>query len=247
MIPRMTTDPWEAVARVAGAGLAARDEDDFRHRLEEVAGRLFPGARVEWDGPAGRPLEIDGRRLGTLSVVPADPRLLDAVLPVAARALDRVRLMDRSTLDPLTRLPVRARFCAEFEDAVASARRPLSLLLVDGDHLKDKNEVYGSAAVDGLLRDLGGLLAARFPEATRGRWDGDRFPLVLSVDDPREAAEELRRLIEGRAFPEDLRCTVSIGVASHRAGEPASALFARAEDAVRAAKRAGGNRVEIAR
>jgi diguanylate cyclase (GGDEF)-like protein len=247
MIPRMPTGPWEAIARVAGAGLAARDEDDFKHRLEEVAGRLFPGARIEWDAPSGRPLEVDGRRLGTLSVTPADPGLLDAVLPVAARALDRVRLFDRSTLDPLTRLPVRARFTAEFENAVASGRSPLALLIVDGDHLKDKNEVYGSAAVDDLLRDLGGLLAARFPDATLGRWDGDRFPLVLSVDDPRGAAEELRRLVEGRAFPKELRCTVSIGVASHRAGEMPAALFSRAEDAVRAAKRAGGNRVETAR
>jgi len=179
----------------------------------------------------------------------ADLALLATVAPQAAFALHHARLYERATTDGLTGLPNRQRFTVELEDAVAGGA--LSLLLADVDHLKDKSEVYGRPVADRALAELAELLQGRLGSA--GRLGDDDFGAVLAGVDGSHAqdmAEDLRKAVNDRIFDEPhegIHLTVSVGVAQLRTGEMASSLFARASDALATAKRAGRNRVEVAR
>jgi len=176
--------------------------------------------------------------------------LLASLAPQMGLALRNARLFEKATSDPLTGLPNRQRFVAELEDAVSSDG-PLSLVLLDVDHLKDKNDVYGPSVGDRALAELGGLLR-HLPVAASARSGDDEFALLLraGADRARDLAEDLRRTIDGRVFDEPhegIHLTVSAGVAGRRAGEMPAGLFARASDALAAAKREGRNRVSLAK
>lgn len=179
--------------------------------------------------------------------------LLAAVAPQAAFALHHARLYERATADGLTGLPNRQRFTVELEDAVA-AGAPLALLLADIDHLKDKNEVYGRAVGDRVLAELAEALHARLPAAVCvARTGEDEFGAVIpgvGAAHARDLAEDLRRFVNDRVWDsphEGIHITVSVGVAELRTGEMASGLFTRAGEALAAARRAGRNRVDVAR
>lgn len=180
-------------------------------------------------------------------------RLLAAVAPQAAWALHHARLHDRATTDALTGLPNRQRFTVELEEAIAADAKT-TLVLADIDHFKDKNEVYGRAVGDRALAELGALLHGRFASAADiARTGDDEFGVLLRFPDAahaRSVAEDLRKAVNDRIFDEEhegIHLTLSAGVAALRSGEMASGLFARAVDALAAAKRAGRNRVEVAR
>lgn len=191
--------------------------------------------------PANRPFGV------------AELGLIATVAPQAASALYTARLYDRATSDGLTGLPNRQRFTVELEDAV-TVGGPLSLLLVDVDNLKDKSEVYGRATADRALAELGRLFQDRLPSALCAARTGDDefgaiLPEVLAAH-AHDLAEDLRKAVNDKVFDEDhegIHLTVSAGVAERRSGEMASAFFARAADALAAAKRGGRNRVDVAR
>ena len=182
-----------------------------------------------------------------------DLRLLATVAPQAAFAIHHARLYHRATSDALTGLPNRQRFTAEMEDAV-SAGAGVSLILADLDNFKDKNEVYGRAVGDRALTEFAVLLDGRLPAAgCVARLGDDEFGALLPGSDvgrAREIAEDLRKAADDRVFDEaheGIHLTISAGVAAIKGGEMASSLFARASDALAASKRAGRNRVEMAR
>src|SRR5882672_7560723 len=160
------------------------------------------------------------------------------------------KLFGKATTDDLTALPDRKRFIAELEDALA-VDAPLALILVDVDHLKDKNDVYGRVVGDRALSELGAVLKA-LPVLSASRAADDEFALLLRVDaaHARDFAEDFRKLVDNRVFDETgegIHLTVSIGIAERKAGEMPSGLFARAAEALSASKRDGRNRVTLAR
>lgn len=214
------------------------------------------------EGPSSAlcaPLFSDRHPVGAILVERGAPfsaeelKLLATVAPAAAAAIHHARLFDRATLDDLTGLPNRQRFTAELEDAVA-AGGAVSLTLFDVDRLKDKNDVYGRAVGDRALAELGLMIRGRLVAATCGSRTGDdEFAVLfggLDAAHARDLAEDFRRAVNDRIFDEShdgIHLTVSAGVAELKRGEMASALFARAADALAAAKRGGRDRVEVAR
>jgi len=176
--------------------------------------------------------------------------LLASLAPQISLAVRNARLFDRATADALTALPNRQRFVAELEQAVAT-EDPLTLILLDVDHLQDKIAVYGYQVGDRSLAELGDLLR-NLPVQASARSGGDEFALLLRVDAARarDFAEDLRKTIEGRVFDEPhegIHLTVSLGVAQRRPGEMPAGLFTRATEALASAKRDGRNRVALAR
>jgi diguanylate cyclase (GGDEF)-like protein len=175
---------------------------------------------------------------------------LAALATPAARALRNARIFAKATTDDLTGLPNRPRFVAELDEAV-SHNAPLSLILLDLDHFKDKNDVYGSSVGDRTLSEMGEFLRS-LPVLAAARSGDDDFALLLQVAaaPARDFAEDLRKSLNDRIFDEaheGVHLTVSAGVAEVRGGEMASALYARAAEALATAKRSGRNRVEVAR
>jgi diguanylate cyclase (GGDEF)-like protein len=182
-----------------------------------------------------------------------DLKLVATIAPQAGFAIHHARLYDRATSDALTGLPNRQRFTVELEEAVASGGA-YSLVVSDLDNFKDKNEVYGHAVGDRVLAELAGLLQGRLDASTCvARSGDDEFVALLRGIDAahaRDLAEDLRRAVNDRIFDEEhegIHLTLSSGIAGLKPGEMASSLFARAMDALAAAKRGGRNRVEAAK
>ncbi|MES2534310.1 MAG: GGDEF domain-containing protein [Pseudomonadota bacterium] len=126
---------------------------------------------------------------------------------------------------------------------------PLSLCMIDIDHFKSVNDNYGHATGDLILKHFA-MQASKGMRGSDvfGRYGGEEFLLVLPDTDLKGAlvvAERVRARIEASVcpdVPEELRITVTIGVASLDPGESVSALIERADVALYEGKRAGRNR-----
>ncbi|MGL4974816.1 MAG: PleD family two-component system response regulator, partial [Bosea sp. (in: a-proteobacteria)] len=141
-------------------------------------------------------------------------------------------------------------------DESALRARALSMLVLDVDKFKSVNDTYGHDAGDEVLREF----ALRVKAGTRGvdliaRFGGEEVVAVLpdTMQDAAQAvAERIRERVEAEPFQihngtKSIRITVSIGVASRRAGDAsAQELMKRADEALYKAKETGRNRVVVA-
>jgi diguanylate cyclase (GGDEF)-like protein len=156
--------------------------------------------------------------------------------------------------DGLTGLPNRALFVDRLRQALALARRDaarVALLFIDLDRFKAVNDTLGHEAGDRLLRAAAVRMQACVREADSvARLGGDEFVILLprieSAEGARTVAEKLRRAL-GEPFDvggREASVSASIGVALYPddAGDE-TALLARADAAMYAAKRAGRNTV----
>jgi diguanylate cyclase (GGDEF)-like protein len=184
-------------------------------------------------------------------------RILE-VLSVRVRSADEHigALSDHAQRDALTRLLNRRALQDRMEEECDRFRRydpPFSLLLLDLDHFRDLNEMFGLEAGDATLAWIGRLLA----EHTRAvdvafRIAGEEFAVLLPATDPEGAGIVARRLVELIAearppVPFDLNVTVSAGLAAcpdH--GRLPADLFDAAQGALAHAKEEGRNQVCVA-
>jgi diguanylate cyclase (GGDEF)-like protein len=179
-------------------------------------------------------------------------RQAKAAAELANRELERL-----ATIDPLTGASNRRHFHARAALEIERSARfgqPLSALIVDIDHFKSINDLYGHTSGDAALRRL--VDAAR--EELRSndilaRMGGDEFLALLPNTDVVGAlsvAERLRNRIanlaiecEGRRFG----ITISIGIAAFGPGEETiDSTLTRADQALYRAKTEGRNRVSLA-
>jgi diguanylate cyclase (GGDEF)-like protein len=163
-------------------------------------------------------------------------------------------LAARATTDALTGLANRSHFEARTDAEVARAARygtPLSVLLVDVDHLKSINDRGGHGAGDRALRAVAAALAAscRVTDLA-ARYGGDEFAVLApstSVAQAAVLAERVREQLRSSG-PPDLLVSVSVGVADlcpARSGGR-DALLRAADAALYVAKSAGRDRVSLA-
>lgn len=133
--------------------------------------------------------------------------------------------------------------------------RPLSLLVLDCDHFKRINDTFGHLEGDRVLQALAGVIRDCLRRSDSAfRYGGEEFVVLLPETDLTAAcqlAERLRHAFETRcvatANGEEIRCTVSIGVAGYRPGEHETGLIRRADAAAYLAKERGRNCVVQAR
>jgi diguanylate cyclase (GGDEF)-like protein len=126
-----------------------------------------------------------------------------------------------------------------------------SLLMADIDHFKRFNDEHGHLAGDQVLREVSRTLRAALREGVdlAARYGGEEFAVILpetGLSGALAVAERLRSSVEAgsAAFEgEDLRVTVSAGVAECAAKLTASELIDAADKALYKAKRSGRNRV----
>ena len=205
---------------------------------------------------------------GALHLVPwLTLALLAAVLVVAAvlaqryvqgrRALlhSNAVLEQIASTDELTGTFNRRHAREHLETLLAASARhgfPLSVALADVDHFKRVNDTFGHSAGDSVLAAVAGHLGSRLRrEDILARWGGEEFLLVFAHLDEEQAlraAERLRVAVEGTpievgAGGDEIKVTVSIGVATWRADEHPDALIHRADIALYRAKNGGRNRV----
>jgi diguanylate cyclase (GGDEF)-like protein len=126
-----------------------------------------------------------------------------------------------------------------------------SVGMVDVDHFKQCNDKHGHLVGDAVLKKIAEKLKNSVREVDMiARYGGEEFCVVLPETTKTLAmsvAERLRKSVESKeikAFDENVKVTVSVGVATYpEDGEDVDALIERADTALYKAKRAGRNRV----
>ncbi len=148
-----------------------------------------------------------------------------------------------AALDPLTGLYNRRSGEQRLSEEISRAtryQRPLTILLIDLDGLKQINDKLGHAGGDLILKSF----AERLQRAIRGsdlavRLGGDEFMALLPECRTEEVGRVLGRIegleveYEGTRIP----CRFSRGWTDYRPGESAEELMKRADDALYANKR----------
>jgi diguanylate cyclase (GGDEF)-like protein len=138
----------------------------------------------------------------------------------------------------------------EFERA-RRYEQPLSLVVIDLDHLKKINDTYGHQAGDEAIRSIGTTLRQSCRSVDLpARYGGEEFTILLpntGIDMALELAERLRRLINEVEVTGAGKISASLGVATYPLhADDADLLFQRADDALYRAKQAGRNQVSVA-
>jgi diguanylate cyclase (GGDEF)-like protein/PAS domain S-box-containing protein len=183
-----------------------------------------------------------------------DPSVKGVVLntrDVSERRRLEEQLTHQAFHDPLTGLANRALFRDRVSHALALAQRrgsPVTVLYLDLDDFKNVNDSLGHAEGDRLLIAAAErFLACARSADTVARLGGDEFAILIEGADGREGLPE--RVAAAMSHPFSLsgnqvRVTVSIGVASATPGDIADDLLRNADMAMYAAKRRGKGRAE---
>jgi diguanylate cyclase (GGDEF)-like protein len=172
------------------------------------------------------------------------------------RPLEQAELARLEVVDPLTDVPNRRGFFRLLSPWMALARRPgqpTALVVFDLDQFKRINDSYGHPAGDVVLAHLAAICKRHLRDSDQlGRLVGVEFAILLprtSLDDATMVAERMRAAIAGERVKTEramISLTASFGVTTIRPDDSTVTLLARADEALRVAKKAGRNRVEVA-
>ena len=164
-------------------------------------------------------------------------------------------LVRRTLEDPLTGLGNRRALDERLDylRATLGDSEPVSMLVVDVDRFKRVNDIYGHEVGDQVLRRVGASIAAVLrPEDLAFRFGGDEFGAILAgapADVVRARADQICRLVyadDWAVVRPDLQVTVSVGAASTIGIAEIDALYARADQALYAAKSDGPGLLRVA-
>ncbi len=177
-----------------------------------------------------------------------------------AKIQDQQEIMERFRMDAkmdfLTRIANRRAFDTRLKEEFERAKRYnsiFSLIMIDIDHFKKVNDVYGHMAGDQILR----LVAQVLEDQTRfndfvSRYGGEEFAVLLpesTADQGRYVADKIRRAVENTSLVhanEKIKVTVSAGVGEVVAESDTQETFIeRVDAALYQAKENGRNRVEL--
>jgi diguanylate cyclase (GGDEF)-like protein len=162
-----------------------------------------------------------------------------------------------TTQDGLTQIANRRTFDQYFQmewQRLARMREPLSLIMADIDQFKRFNDLCGHVVGDRCLQSVAQAIsgAVKRPADMVARYGGEEFAVLLphtSLQGATQVANQIqaaiRELTIAAPYPECEQVTLSLGVASQipQPQGTIETLLTRADRALYAAKRRGGNQV----
>lgn len=214
------------------------------------------------------PLVVHDEPLGTLvlgskrsqAFDDAARGLLDVLASHLAVSLSNARMVrkleEQATTDGLTGLLNKRALLEAAEHKLSAARRfgrPLSVLVCDIDHFKRVNDTYGHDVGDVVIKALGQVhqREKRVTDAV-ARFGGEEFVTICEQTDAEGAmllAERIREEFKKTVFHangEEVRCTLSVGIATFPGvGKSWDEVFKAADEALYASKRGGRDRATV--
>lgn len=170
------------------------------------------------------------------------------------RSLLYKKVQELAILDGLTQIFSRRYFLTRFNEEFARCEKfklKLSFLMVDIDRFKEFNDQYGHLVGDAILKEVAKVIKENIRQIDfMGRYGGEELSIVLAETEAgsaRLAAERIRQAVESkiiRAYDEDLKVTVSVGVSVYpQDATGVQELIESADVALYRAKQEGRNRV----
>ncbi|MGV0820678.1 diguanylate cyclase domain-containing protein [Martelella sp. AMO21009] len=210
-------------------------EEHFREQLIDLwEGRLFHSHEV-------MNYALDGSERYVLlhfSVLPGHEHdwslVLVSLTDITARKKAEAYLEYLGRHDVLTKLYNRSYYTEEINRLERKNFRPLGVLIIDLNGLKEANDSLGHDAGDGLLRRLGEVLneAVSAPHCA-ARIGGDEFAVLMpgaGEDDVKVMVEQIDKLLSiNNQFYADAPISVSVGVAICENGESVESAVRRAD------------------
>jgi len=195
------------------------------------------------------PVQFEGHALGVVEMVcpaPLNGPALRCVESVVRIFANQSALLDYAERDELTGLWNRHSFSTSF--AQKRLVGDIVVAVVDIDHFKRINDVYGHPYGDEVL-----ILMARLMEACFGandgvfRFGGEEFLVLLtgvSLEQAWVALEAFRSTVQAAKFPQVGQVTVSIGFSAVDEADTGASAFGRSDEALYMAKQRGRNQVQ---
>ena len=210
-------------------------EEHFREQLIDLwEGRLFHTHEV-------MNYALDGSERYVLlqfSVLPGREHdwslVLISLTDITARKKAEAYLEYLGRHDVLTKLYNRSYYTEEVNRLERKAFRPIGVLIIDLNGLKEANDALGHDAGDGLLRRLGEVLSkvVKAPNCA-ARIGGDEFAVLLpgaDMDEAEGAVEEIHKLLAiNNQFYADAPISISVGIAICGSGETLESAVRRAD------------------
>ncbi len=157
--------------------------------------------------------------------------------------------------DSLTNLPNREAYTQRATEEVQRWRRyqrPLSLAIIDIDHFKKINDVYGHQAGDRAIKAIGQTIQKNLREVDFFcRYGGEEFVALMPETQGIAALgvfNKIREMIAGSSFnykEHQLSITFSVGLTEFKNGDTLELVFERADQALYTAKASGRNRCQF--
>lgn len=198
--------------------------------------------------------KIEALELGADDYInyPIDPEEMKAIVKMRLNKFREFYLL--SVTDELTRLYNRKEFINKFNEEISHfPEEIMSLAIIDIDHFKGVNDIYGHVTGDMVLMRLAELMQERscnnfFP----ARFGGEEFVILmpgLNMNSGKALIEDLLNEFSSIRFntrEKEFKVTFSAGISEYPlfAGNM-SEMLSRADQALYAAKEDGRNRVYI--
>lgn len=158
-----------------------------------------------------------------------------------------------SVTDPLTGLFNRKFMIKKLDEEIERSKRyksKFSVIFLDIDNFKKINDVYGHIVGDFVLKYLANIIKSELRKVDYAfRYGGEEMVVLVSEANLENAVKFANRLLDTvrntvfKYKTEELKITISIGVAEYKPGETIEQLIERADLAMLKAKREGKDRV----
>ena len=136
----------------------------------------------------------------------------------------------------------------------ATTKDIFAIAMLDVDHFKNINDTYGHDAGDEVLKSLAKILNSEKSGDEMfqsGRWGGEEFLVVCGGNDGkkeeiRELFEALRKRVSENVIlyaGNEIRVTITIGLAFYEPGKSLDELVKEADDKLYEGKETGRNQV----
>ncbi len=257
ILAQRVTDGYDKV--MADIADSATQAGDSASRFGEVLEKMRVGAakRTVSDIDIGGLLDQTRGMQGSISSL--KDHLNASRREITQLRAEVTKAREDALVDGLTGLVNRKGFDVALQACIAGGAEEAhgpSLLLADIDLFKEVNDTYGHLFGDKVIRGVAQILKGNVKgRDTAARYGGEEFAILLP-DTPLAGAlhlaEKIRadlercRIKRGDSGELVARITVSLGVASFRAGESPDVFVARADEALYASKKQGRNRVSAA-